>query len=158
MEALAGVLRGLPAQRLLEVGSGRGVLGRALRERGAPLLLTDPRGGEGIEALDAAQALERHRPDLVLACWLPFDAGEDTRILAHPALRWHLAIVQRGPGYAGSEALWRAEGWEGKPLDEVNRWSVSRADFLAGVDRGEHERRGAAFLFTRRDATPGRKG
>ncbi|MEK6710133.1 MAG: hypothetical protein AABZ64_06110 [Nitrospinota bacterium] len=158
MEALAGALRGTGAERPLEVGSGGGALGRALREGGVPLRLTDPRGGEGIEALDTAAALDRHRPDLVLACWLPFDAGEDARILAHPAVRWLLAIVQTGPSYAGSEGLWRAGGWEARPLGEVNRWSVSRADFLAGVDRGEHERRGAAFLLTRRDPAPGRKG
>jgi hypothetical protein len=131
------------------VGSGDGALGRALRARGVPLLLTDPGGGDGVEAAGAAEALRRHKPDLVLSCWLPFDAGGDAPILAHPAVRWYLAIVQAGPGYAGSEALWRAEGWEATPLDEVNRWSVSRADFLSGVDRGEHERRGLAFLFTR---------
>lgn len=158
VDALAEALRGIGAEKPLEVGSGGGALGRALRERGVPLLLTDPRGGEGVEALEAAAALERHRPDLVLACWLPFDAGGEGRILAHPAVRWCLAVVQTGPGYAGSQALWRAPGWEAKPLEEVNRWAVSRADFLSGVDRGGHVRRGAAFLLARTKVTAPRRG
>jgi len=148
-DALAGVLLPLGARRPLEAGAGDGALGRALRERGLPLILTDPRGGEGIEPLGVREALERHRPDLVLTCWLPFDLGGEALVLADPGVRWYLAVVQAGPGYAGSEALWRARGWSGRPLAEVDRWSVSRADCLTGVDCGEHLRRGAAFLFTR---------
>ncbi len=149
VDALAAVLRPLGAARPLEAGAGAGVLGRALRARGLPFVMTDPQGGEEIAPLGASAALARHRPDLVLTCWLPFDAGGEAAILADRGVRWHLAVVQTGPGFAGSETLWRAKGWEGRPLPEVDRWSVSRADFLSEVDRGEHVRRGAAFLFTR---------
>jgi len=151
-DALASRLRALGAERPVEIGAGGGALGRALRERGLPLRSTDPEGTGEVERLGAAGALARHRPDLVLTCWLPFDSGAEARILADPGVRWYLAVVQAGPGYAGGEALWRAAGWAAEPLPGVDRWSVSRADFLSEVDRGEHVRRGRAFLFRRAEA------
>lgn len=155
VDALAGTLLPLGAKRPLEVGAGGGALGRALRERGLPFILTDPAGAVDsevmgdVERLSAADALEAHRPDLVLSCWLPFDLGAEKIIFAHPGVRWYLAVVQTGPGFAGSEALWTDHGWTSRRLEEADRWSVSRTDYLTEVDRGEHIRHGAAFLFTR---------
>ena len=103
------------------------------------------------EALDARDALIAHAPDLVFSCWLPYDSGAERQILEAKRLRWYLPVVQGGPGYAGSEALWEAPGWSVRELSEVNRWSVSRADFLSEVDSGEHVRRGMAYLFTREE-------
>ena len=147
--ALAGALLPLGAKRPLEVGAGDGALGRALREHGLPIVLTDPAGKDDIERLGVADALEAHQPDLVLSCWLPFDLGAEKIIFARPGVRWYLAVVQTGPGFAGSEALWADHGWTSRRLVEADRWSVSRTDYLTGVDRGEHIRHGAAFLFER---------
>ena len=158
-DALARAISPLGAERPVEVGAGRGELGQALRGRGIPLILTDPQGAGagpggagGVEALGVSATLSRHRPDLVLSCWLPHDSGAEGRILADPGVRWYLAVVQAGPGYAGGEALWRAGGWSHERLEAADRWSVSRADYLSGGDTGEHIRHGLAFLFTR---TPG---
>ncbi len=151
-DALARAISPLGAERPVEVGAGRGELGQALRGRGIPFILTDPQGAGGVEALGVSTALSRHRPDLVLSCWLPHDSGAEGRILADPGVRWYLAVVQAGPGYAGGETLWRAGGWSHERLEAADRWSVSRADYLSGGDTGEHIRHGLAFLFTR---TPG---
>ena len=155
-DALAGALIPLGAKRPLEVGAGCGSLGRALRERGLPFILTDPQGATGseealgdVERLSVEEALETHRPDLVLSCWLPFDLGAEKIIFSDGGVRWYLAIVQAGPGFAGSEALWRDHGWTARRMEEADRWSVSRADYLTEVDRGAHIRHGAAFLFSR---------
>jgi hypothetical protein len=74
VDALAWTISSLGAERPVEVGAGRGALGRALRERGTPLILTDPQGAGagphgacGVEALDAPTALSRHQPDFVLS-------------------------------------------------------------------------------------------
>jgi len=163
VDALAGAILPLGAERPVEVGAGSGELGRALIERGIPFALTDPagtgsagpdpEGGSvrlgGVERLGAREALERHRPDLVLSCWLPFDSGAEEMILADPGVRWYLAIVQTGPGFAGSGALWRNPAWRAAPIGEADRWSVSRSDYLSEVTADEHARHGAAFLLTR---------
>lgn len=149
LDTLAEVARSLGAVRPLEVGAGDGATGRALRARGLPLILSDPAGTGAVQRMDARDALVRHRPDLVFSCWLPFDSGVDAIILADPGVRWYLAVVQAGPGFAGSEALWRAKEWEWRRLEEVDRWSVSRMDYLSGTDQGDHVRHGASFLFTR---------
>lgn len=150
VDALAGIIRGIgPVRPLLEVGAGRGALGRALRERGIPLQMTDPKGSEGVEALDTAAALARYRPDFVLSSWLPYDAGAEAEILRDPGAGCYLAIVQTGDGFTGGAALQDAPGWEAAALPEADRWSVSRMDFLSEVDRGEHIRRGRAYLLKR---------
>jgi hypothetical protein len=168
VDALAGAILPLGAERPVEVGAGSGELGRALIDRGIPFALTGlggthsaktdpaktgPEGGSerlgGVERLGAREALERHRPDLVLSCWLPFDSGAEEMILADPGVRWYLAVVQTGPGFAGSEALWRNPAWRAVPIGEADRWSVSRSDYLSEVTAGEHARHGAAFLLTR---------
>lgn len=151
LDALAEVLVPLNAQRGLEVGAGDGWLGRALREHGLQLALTDPHGKGDVERLGVSEALSSHQPDLLVSCWLPLDLGIEKSIFSHPIIRWYLAVVQTGPGFSGNETLWQDHGWAVQRLDEVNRWSVSRADYLSDVDRGEHIRHGEAFLFTRKN-------
>lgn len=149
LDALTGEISGLAPEAPLEVGAGGGAIGKALRAGGVSLRLTDPRGGPGVEALDAKGALGAYAPDFVFSCWLPFDSGAQEAILRTASPRWYLAVAQRGPGYSGVEALLDAPGWRARELREANRWSVSRADFLDGVDSGEHVRRGTAYLLER---------
>ncbi len=150
--ALAAKLVPLGAERILEVGAGGGALGRALIERGIAATLTDPAGSGDVERLSVREALGKHRPDLVLSCWLPFDLGAEKIILADPGVRWYLALVQTGPGFAGPEGFLGDPAWSAERVGAADRWSVSRADFLDGVDRGAHVRRGAAFLLTRNES------
>ncbi len=149
LDALTKEISALAPETPLEVGAGDGMIGKALQAGGVNLKLTDPAGCDGIETLDARDALSTHAPDFVFSCWLPFDSGAEQSILDTPSLRWYLAVVQQGPGYAGGEALRDAPGWGVRALSGVNRWSVSRADFLSDVDSGEHIRHGMAYLFTR---------
>lgn len=149
--ALAEALVPLGAGRILEVGAGGGALGDALIERGIALTMTDPAGRGDVERLGVREALGKYRPDLVLSCWLPIDLGAEKIILADPGVRWYLAIVQTGPGFAGPEGFLDNPAWSAERIEEADRWSVSRADFLDGVDSGAHVRRGAAFLLTRNE-------
>lgn len=149
LDALAEEILALAPEAPLEVGAGDATIGKALKERGVNLKLTDPAGRDGTEALGAQDALLAHAPDFVFSCWLPYDSGAERQILGASSIRWYLAVVQQGPGYAGSEALWDTPDWSVRELNEVNRWSVSRADFLSAVGAGEHVRHGMAYLFTR---------
>lgn len=149
LDALGEEIAALAHKSPLEIGAGDATIGKALQERGVNLKLTDPAGSDGVETLEAQDALLAYAPDFVFSCWLPFDSGAERQILGASSIRWYLAVVQQGPGYAGSEALWEASGWSVRELNEVNRWSVSRADFLSEVDSGEHVQHGMAYLFTR---------
>ena len=149
LDELIVEISALAPEAPLEVGSGCAAIGKALRAGGVNLKLTDPVGSPGVEAMDAEGAIRAHAPDFVFSCWLPFDSGAERSILRAASLRWYLAVAQRGPGYSGVEALWSAPGWRARELSGVNRWSVSRADFLSGVDSGEHVRHGMAYLLTR---------
>jgi hypothetical protein len=151
LDALASALIPLGAERPLEVGAGDGWLGRGLRERGLSIALTDPNRKGDVEGLGVSEALNSHQPDLVISCWLPIDLGAEKWIFLYPNVLWYLAIVQAGPGFLGNETLWQDHGWEAQRLDEVNRWSVSRSDYLSDVDKGEHIRHGEAFLFSRKN-------
>ncbi len=151
LDALTEAILALAPETPLEVGAGDGVIGKTLQARGVNLKLTDPAGGDGIEALGARDALLAHAPDFVFSCWVPYDSGAERQILSASGIRWYLAVVQQGPGYAGSEALWDTPGWSVRELSEVNHWSVSRADFLGEVDSGAHVRHGIAYLFTREE-------
>ncbi len=149
LDALTKEILALAPESPLEVGAGDATIGKALQARGVNLKLTDPAGSDRVETLDARDALLAHTPDFVFSCWLPFDSGAEKQILDTRSIHWYLAVVQQGPGYAGSDALWGTPGWDVRELSEVNRWSVSRADFLSEVDAGEHVRHGMAYLFTR---------
>ena len=151
LDALIEEISALAPEAPLEVGAGRAAIGKALRAGGVNLRLTDLVESPGVEALDAEGAIRAHAPDFVFSCWLPFDSGAERSILRAASLRWYLAVAQRGPGYDGAGALWSAPDWRARELSEVNRWSVSRADFLSGVDSGEHVRHGMAYLLTRED-------
>lgn len=151
LDALREEILALAPEAPLEVGAGNGTIGKALQARGLNLKLTDPAGRDGTEALDAREALNAHAPDFVFSSWVPYDSDAERQILEAMSLRWYLAVVQQGPGYTGSEALWDTPGWSVRELSEVNRWSVSRADFLSEVDSGEHVRHGMAYLFTREE-------
>jgi hypothetical protein len=99
LRALAARIRSLGARRILEVAAGDGFLSTALRRAAPDLRITatdsgawvDPRArmnaverrrfrgievpgvrpGASVLRLDAAEAIRRVRPDLVLASWLP---------------------------------------------------------------------------------------
>lgn len=76
---------GLTGQRAIEIGAGNGVLADALQIPATDnwmqtwpdiiahyAMIRQPviRYGEQVENLDAAEAIAKHKPDVVLACWV----------------------------------------------------------------------------------------
>jgi hypothetical protein len=78
-------------------------------------------------------------------------SGALGRALMDPRVRWHLAIVQEGPGFAGTEVLWRNTDWSSRRIEAADHWSISRSDYLTEVVGGEHIRHGTAYLFERHE-------
>lgn len=147
LRALARTIRALGARRVLEVAAGDGHLGRSLalvapdlkismtdrgswekpsarmsakekRElRGIPV--AGLRLGAGVERLDAREAIAKHRPDLVLASWLP--PGPLLAGLIRSPVR-HVLEIGAGSGITGDIRCWRFphEFLEG-PLEKLAR-------------------------------------
>ncbi|MFL5246992.1 MAG: hypothetical protein ACJ79V_04150 [Myxococcales bacterium] len=147
LRALARTIRALGARRVLEVAAGDGHLGRSLalvapdlkismtdrgswekpsarmsakekRElRGVPV--AGLRLGAGVERLDAREAIAKHRPDLVLASWLP--PGPLLAGLIRSPVR-HVLEIGAGSGITGDIRCWRFphEFLEG-PLEKLAR-------------------------------------
>jgi hypothetical protein len=153
VEALAGVLRECGGNAL-EVGAGDGLLARRLAEQGIEVRPTDPAPAAlDVERLSCEEALARYAPRVVLACFPPLDAGIEQRVTTHPGV---LQFIYLGPlinDRPGPEALWSEPGWERVPLPEVDRFLISRLDYLADFTRRTHRRRAGAVLLARQ---PGR--
>jgi hypothetical protein len=147
LRALARTIRAQGARRVLEVAAGDGHLGASLAAvapelevvrtdsgaweepsarmsakerralRGIPVAGLAP--GAGVERIDARAAIEKYRPDLVLASWLP-----PGPLLAHvirSPVR-HALEIGAGSGITGDISCWRFahEFCEG-PLEDLAR-------------------------------------
>jgi hypothetical protein len=118
LEMLDWLRKQIRGRRALEIGAGNGVFGRSL---GIPMfdsfhqedthtrtfyefLQTKPVSyGQDVQRMDAAEAVERHRPQVVLGVWVTskhrdgdkigFEGGIDEhRILAVPSVRAYITL------------------------------------------------------------------
>jgi len=146
LRALARRIRSRGARKVLEVAAGDGHLARALsavapdlrvlasdsgkwerpearmspRERRAlrGTAVSGIRRGPEVARLDVRAAIERFRPDLVLACWLP-PGPLLGRILR--AARCDVLEIGAGSGITGDISCWRYEHEFCDELDALGR-------------------------------------
>ena len=146
--ALATVLG--PFTEVLELGASDGQLALALQDHDVHIIATDPNPrAETVLPLTAAQALRRFSPRSVLLCFPPVDAGIEAAIFDTPTAR---KIVYIGPEWNGrvvADAIWNQAGWTVAPLPEVDRFIVSRLDYLVDFTRATHRRRAGALCLER---------
>ncbi len=152
LRALARAIRETGARRVLEVAAGDGHLARSLALVAPDLRIsaTDSgawerpqarmnkeerrklRGqqvaglllGEGVQRMEALEAIRRHRPDLVLACWLP-----PGRLLARIARAAPL-LLEIGSGGGVTGAVLRRPH---RRLDELEALARCRLDDRPGA-------------------------
>lgn len=94
-------------KKVLELGAGRGLLYGPLRDRGLDITAVDDqswhinpsrpksRPGGAIETMDAREALNKLRPDVVLCSWPPAGNTFEEHIFESPSVRLYLAVVSR---------------------------------------------------------------
>jgi len=135
---------------VLEVAAGDGTLARCLADHGLEVRPTDPvPSAPDVERLSCEEALARYAPRVVLSCFPPLDAGIEQRVTRHPAVRHYLYVGPLVNDRPGPEALWIEPGWDRIPLPAVDRFLISRLDYLADFTRRTHRRRAAALLLSR---------
>ena len=149
IEIISNIIKKTGSKKNLEIASGNGIIGNAIRDTGVPIVLSDLINNKSIENLDATRALKKYNPDLVFTCWTPYDSDIDCLILNHPTVTWYLTVMQTGPGFVGNELIGNFPEWKVREIQTASKFSVSRTDFLTKVDHGEHIIHGKTFLFTR---------
>jgi hypothetical protein len=151
IEAIAEQVNRFSEEPRLEVCAGQGELSEALTQSGVPFTATDaaPPAGSPVSPMSAREALERHRPAVVLGSFVPIDAGVDEAVLACRSVKHYIALGARLGGEFGSRALWRAPGWRRQPLPQVGRWMLTRHDVWTGRPHQPILRHGEAWCFSR---------
>jgi hypothetical protein len=135
---------------ILEIGASDGQLALALQSQGVTVIPTDsnPRAPH-VFPLTAAQALRRFKPHSVLVCFPPVDAGIEAAIFDTPSVRNIIYIGPEWNGRVGTDAIWNQQGWTVTSLPQVDRFIVSRLDYLVDFTRATHRRRAGALCLER---------
>lgn len=152
VESLAELLARLSdGQPVLEVCAGSGELAAAIVAAGMPIVTVDadPPPGSSVLRMTAAEALEEHRPAVVLGSFVPFDSRVDSAVLDCPSVRHYVALGGRVGGSLGSDDLWTRNGWQREPLAAIQRWMITRNDVWLGPTPEDFLGHGEAWLFTR---------
>ena len=158
VDAMASALRQCAAGgSILEVCAGSGELARSLAAAGVRLQSTDaePPDGSAALRLSAQAALRRFRPAVVLGVFVPHDAGVDEAVLACPSVQHYAIVNARIGGVLGSPALWSAPGWKSEPLEDIQRWVITRHDVWlghAGTENDDILQHGEVWHFARTTA------
>lgn len=153
--ALARFLRSRAAGPVLEIGAGNGLLADALAAEGIEVTATDPRVfpdipyGPRVLTLNAQEALRRFPWPTVILCWPPIDCRLDEWVLAQPRVERLVLIDQMNLGVVGSPQLWERPDLRATRLEEADRYSLCRLDYLADFDHGPLVRHSFAVCFER---------
>jgi len=149
--AFAEFLRRLSSGPILEVCAGRGELAEAISAAGVQVVATDanPPAGSRVIRASAEEALSRHRPAVVLGCFVPFDSGVDELVMTFPSVHHYVVLGARIGGLFGSAALWNDPAWTSEPLRHVSRWMLTRHDVWLGASRQKILQHGEAWRFRR---------
>ena len=146
--ALAAVL-GADTE-VLELAASDGQLALALQTHSIRVIATDPDPrAETVLPLTAAQALRQFSPHSVLVCFPPVDAGIEAAIFDTPSVRNIIYIGPEWNGRIGTDAIWNQPGWTVAPLPQVDRFIVSRLDYMVDFTRATHRRRAGALCLER---------
>ncbi|WP_152048525.1 hypothetical protein [Aureimonas psammosilenae] len=99
IDALASICRG---RSCLEIAAGDGTLSRFLKLKDVAIVATDDRSWKGsidyppeVLAMDAATALEKVAPEVVLCSWPPPGNDFERFVFATPTVRTYLVIGSR---------------------------------------------------------------
>ena len=135
---------------VLELGASDGQLALALQSHGVRVIATDPNPrSETVLPLTAAEALRQFSPRSVLACFPPVDAGMEAAIFDTPSVRNIVYIGPEWNGHVGTDAIWNEAGWTVSSLPPVDRFILSRLDYLVDFTRATHRRRAGALRLER---------
>jgi hypothetical protein len=113
IEGLAALIRETGPGPALEIAAGDGTLSRFLSAAGTSIRASDDQSWShaiafpaDVEALDAAQALARHTPRVVICSWPPPGNRFEKRVFSAPSVDRYIVITTRHRFAAGDWAAY----------------------------------------------------
>ena len=136
VDALAHHLSAIGGGPFVELCAGNGELADALHKRGVDVIATDvdPPPGTTVVRADAAEALDRYGPSVVLGSFVPFDAGVDELVSTRSCVDRYVVVNARLGEAMGNACLWNDQTWHASRLTDVARWMICRHDVWMGSD------------------------
>lgn len=145
-QLIASLARLIGGRDCLEIAAGDGTLSRFLAAEGVRITATDDYSWkhavsypDSVLKMDAAQALKRYRPGVVICSWPPASNGFERLVFATPGVDLYIVIGSRHGFASGNWADYRAQ-------------SAFELTEDAGLGRGvlPPELAGTVYLFRRR--------
>ncbi|MFI7585881.1 SAM-dependent methyltransferase [Spongisporangium articulatum] len=111
-----GLARLIDDRPCIEIAAGDGTLAALLTAWGTPVVATDDgswgiedRTGAEVEPLDAAQALRRYDPAVVVCAWPPPGNSFERKVFEAPGVEMYILITSRHRSAAGNWADYEAQ-------------------------------------------------
>lgn len=158
VQGLSNKIKDIEARKILEVGSGRGIICRhvsnILNEK---IILTDSYNWKNYEFIEHEEyadvlkrtyieAIEEFKPDLIIASWIPYNECWTKDFRKYPFVKGYI-LIGEGRGCAtGSEEDWDTD-WNFQYLDDVSKYGICKTDY--GFHLGFHMLHTAVIYFER---------
>ena len=146
-----------PGSEIIEVCAGDGLLSHwLLRAQNVPVRATDrdtsaenhytrtDHSGR-VERLDAASALRKYNPQIVLASWVPHSDDLAVEIMEYPSVKHLIWIGESAGGCCGTEKVW--DGYPHVRI-EADKFVLSRTDYF--YSRLGFSRHGVCVVFNKK--------
>lgn len=140
IQGLSNKIKDIGAKKILEVGSGRGIICRYISNiLNEKIILTDSYNWwkhhefmEHIEYEDVLkrtyiEAIEEFEPDLIIASWIPFNECWTKDFRKYPFVKGYILIGENRGGATGSEEDWDTD-WNMQDLDNVSKYGICKTD------------------------------
>lgn len=128
-ELIWGLARLIDGRRCVEIAAGDGTMSRFLNTAGVAVTAVDDHSWAHsiafpaeVEKLDAVEALNRHRPQVVICSFPPADNAFEKRVFRTASVELYIVITTRHRGTAGDAAAWEEQtAFEGGPDASLSR-------------------------------------
>jgi hypothetical protein len=161
IDKLTTLIKDLNSPPPIEICAGNGKLSYQLRKNGIDIIATDDNSeglsnGGLVEKLPAQKALEKYKPRIVVAAWIPYQARIGFDVLDSPSVEHFIDIgevaTDTGKRFWGStwltHEIYSRTSWSRQNLAEFTNSCICRTDYSDGP------RQSCVRLFSRKDACP----
>lgn len=140
IKELSTKIREMGHNTILEVGAGRGLLGKYLSdELGQEIILTDDYSwwdrnkinliDYNIKKMDYKEAIKTYNPELIIVSWIPYKKRWTEHFRDNRSVKGYIIIGEGPGGCTGSYMDWKTS-WIRQQLDDVENYGICRSDFF----------------------------
>lgn len=148
IQELANKIRKIAPDTILEVGAGRGLLGKYLGEElNREIITTDDYSwwekdriddvasleNNVVIKMDYKEAIETYSPDLIIVSWIPYKKEWVKDFREYGSVKGYIIIGEYRGGCTGNDNDWNTN-WKIESLDNIERFGLCRSDhgFISG--------------------------